>query len=78
MQRTLPAYPHDASGIDGLEPRALSNLRSIRNARRKLKGGHICGGLPDIPSNDKYDLLTMRFTACGYWLFMTAKPVQLA
>ena len=42
---------------------ALSDLCSIRNACRKLEGGPICGELPDIPPKDKYDLLTMRFTA---------------
>ena len=56
----------------------LPNLCLMRNACRKLEGGHICGGLPDIHSNNKNDLLTMRFTARGYWLLMTAKPVQLA
>ena len=58
---------------------AHSHLCSTRNACRKLEGGHICGELPDIPSKDKYDLLTMRFTARGYWFFTTraAHPVSI-
>ena len=58
---------------------AFSHLRSIRNACRKLEGGHICGELLDIPSKDKYDLLTMHFTARGYWPFTTgaARPVSI-
>ena len=57
MQRTLPAHPHDAPGIDGPEPRGSSSLLfNTKTPAEDWRQGLYMRRMAEYALDDKYYL----------------------